>query len=438
MSLTRQRIAIVGAGWAGLAAAVELCQAGHQVTVYEMAPQAGGRARSLQDDASPYRLDNGQHILIGAYSACLDLMRTLGLDLEQSFLRQPLRLRYPDHEGLRLPPGPPLLSFVRAILSYSAWPLKARLHLLGRASAWLMQGFRCAPQLNVDQLCAGLPGIVRQELLDPLCVAALNTPARQASAQVFLRVLQDALFSGRGSADLLLPKRGLSELLAEPAQRWLMTSGAQVLLGHRVQALKPVNGLWQIETASPALKASESFDQVILACSAAQAVKLVAPWAADWAQAAQALRFEPIITVYLHAPDCSLPAAMVALQEGPNAPAQFAFDLGLLGHAPGLFAFVISGAADWVERGLAEAGAAVLQQAQQALAWQSPPTVYRVLAEKRATFACTPDLQRPAMRVSSGLWAAGDYIAGPYPATLEGAVRAGKNAAQAACRHETG
>ena len=117
---------------------------------------------------------------------------------------------------------------------------------------------------------------------------------------------------------------------------------------------------------------------------------------------------------------------MVAMHEGPDAPAQFAFDLGQLGHAPGLFAFVISDAAPWVERGLAETGQQCLAQAREALRWQSPPRVLQVRAEKRATFACTPGLQRPEAAIAPGLWAAGDYVAGPYPATLEGAVRAGQ------------
>lgn len=396
-----------------------------------MAQQLGGRARSLQEGPDEYRLDNGQHILIGAYTDSLGLMRKLGISLDQSLLRMPLRLRYPDHEGLSLPPGPALLSFVRGILSYKAWTLSARLQLMARATVWLLQGFRCKPELSVAQLCAGLPNVVRQELLDPLCVAALNTPSSQASAEVFLRVLHDALFSGRGSADLLLPRRGLSELMAEPAQQWLRRHGAQVFLGARVHALKQAADAWQLEISGATQGETQSFGQVVLACTSAQAAKLAEPWAPAWAQTAQALRFEPIVTVYLRSPGSALPAPMVALNEGSDAPAQFAFDLGALGHAPGLFAFVISGAADWVARGLKESGTATLQQALQAFKWRSPPEVYRVLAEKRATFACTPGLQRPGIQVARGLWAAGDYIAGPYPATLEGAVRAGKNAARA-------
>ena len=185
-----KRVAVVGGGWAGLAAAVTATQRGHQVTLIEMAGQLGGRARSVDG-----MFDNGQHILIGAYTQSLALLRSVGVDVNTALLRLPLRLRYPQHEGLRLPPGPPLLSFARGVLAHPGWPLAARLRFLAKASAWLMQGFRCAPSLTVEQLCAELPAIINTELIAPLCVAALNTPAQTASAAVFLRVLHDALFS---------------------------------------------------------------------------------------------------------------------------------------------------------------------------------------------------------------------------------------------------
>ena len=163
-----RRLAVVGAGWAGLAAAVQAVEAGWQVTVFEMAPQAGGRARSLMPRdrpgpataQGPWRPDNGQHILIGAYTATLALMR---------------------------------------------WSVADRLALLRHCSGRLLRGFRCKSSTTVQQHTAALPDAVRRELIDPLCVAALNTPAATASAAVFLRVLRDALFAGPGSSDLLIP-----------------------------------------------------------------------------------------------------------------------------------------------------------------------------------------------------------------------------------------
>ncbi|MDN3922989.1 hydroxysqualene dehydroxylase HpnE [Roseateles violae] len=415
------KIAVVGGGWAGLAAAVAATEQGHALTLIEIAPQLGGRARSIAGADGEPTLDNGQHILIGAYRESLALMRRVGVDPAQALQRLPLRLRYPDHEGLALPPGEPQWSFVRGVLAHRHWPLTSRLRLLATALRWRLGGFDCAASLSVAQLCASLPRIVKEELVEPLCVAALNTPAERASARVFLRVLGDALFGGAGGSDLLLPRRPLSALLAEPAGDWLRAQGAEIRLGSRAGALQAENGAWRLD--------GERFDKLILACPAGEAARLAADIAPAWAAQARALRFEPIVTVYLHSAGSTLPAPMLALRESAAAPAQFAFDLGQLGQHAGLFAFVISGAAPWVERGLAETGEAVLAQAMRELGWARPPRVLRVLAEKRATFACTPGLQRPAALIAPGLWAAGDHVAGPYPATLEGAVRSGLAAA---------
>lgn len=421
------RIAVIGAGWAGLAAAVQAVQRGAAVTLFEMAPQPGGRARQVETAAGTF--DNGQHILIGAYSATLALMRQVGADPQVLLQRRPLALAYPDGRGLVLPAGSPLPAFARAVLAARGWRLVDRLALLRTAAGWGLRGFRCAPGLTVQQLCASLPAAVRQDLVEPLCVAALNTPMAQASAQVFLRVLRDALFSGRGSADLLLPLAPLSALLPAPAWAWLQRQGATCLAGRRVQVLVRSGTAWQVD--------GEDFAGVVLACSATEAARLARPINPAWAQTAAALRYEPIVTVWLHDATLRLPQPMLALAAGDRAPAQFAFDLGALAGRPGVFAFVVSGAAGWVARGLPACGQAVLQQARQVFAghFAGPDDqVQRHLAaERRATFACTPALQRPPLAIAPGLVAAGDHVAGPYPATLEGAVRAGQAAALALC-----
>ncbi|WP_148661360.1 hydroxysqualene dehydroxylase HpnE [Roseateles chitosanitabidus] len=446
------RLAIIGGGWAGLAAAVEAASLGAAVTLFEMAPTLGGRARSLDGgqptadrradgaasaatqaatgsglpatSAGPV-LDNGQHILIGAYTESLALMRRVGVDPEAALRRMPLRLRYPERETLTLPPGPPTLAFLRGVLGCAAWSLGDRLRFLAASSAWTLRGFRCDPRLTVAELCAGLPRAVRDDLIDPLCVAALNTPAMQASAQVFLRVLKDALFSGPGSADLLLPRQGLSALLPEPARTWLLGRGAR-LHTRRVQRIEADGRGWSVD--------GETFDEAIVACSSVEAARLTRDLAPRWSAVTGAFEFQPIVTLYLESAGSALPAPMVALRESATEPAQFAFDLGQLGHPPGLFSLVVSGAAPWVARGLDVTGEAALAQARRHFVWKTEPRIVRVLSEKRATFACTPGLARPDAVIAPGLQAAGDYLAGPYPATLEGAVRSGLAAARSAMR----
>ena len=403
---------------------MRLVQRGAAVTLFEMAGQSGGRARQVSTRAGAF--DNGQHILIGAYTATLGLMRTVGVDPDALLLRRPLALRTPDGRGLQLPAGAAVPAFVRGVLGARGWRWTHRLALLQAAAVWQLRGFRCAPELTVQQLCASLPAAVHQDLIEPLCVAALNTPSALASAQVFLRVLQDALFAGPGSADLLLPRVPLSALLPDPALRWLAAAGVPCHIGHRVQRLcQGSNAGWQVDGAA--------FDGVVLACTATEAARLTTDLAPDWAQTAQRLAYQPIVTVYLADSRLHLPQPMLALPAGPAAPAQFVFDLGALDGAAGQFAFVVSGAGSALAQGLAACGQAVLAQARAEFdgAFRSPDAqVLRHLsAERRATFACTPGLQRPAQHIAPGLVAAGDYLAGPYPATLEGAVRSGEAAA---------
>ena len=469
-----KKVAVVGAGWAGLAAAVRLVQQGHQVTLLEMAAHPGGRARQVQPAQRSQRaecaecaggqqpdFDNGQHILIGAYHDTLALMRAVGADPQALLLRQPLVLRYPDGAGLALPKGRPMLAFARAVLGASGWTWRARLALLTTAGGWLKTGFQCAPALTVQQLCQGLPLVVQDNLIAPLCVAALNTPAESASAAVFLRVLKDALFAGAGGADLLLPRAPLSALLPHPAWTWLLQAGALCTLGQRVMALAPSDTGWRLLTAKGdapgAPHEGDTYNAVVLACTATEAARLAAPHQPGWAQRASALRYEPIVTAYLTSKTLRLPHPMLALRATPAEPAQFVFDLQAIGRLPDSFAWVVSGAGAWFGSadeprggasgtganpdtrtgggGLAACGAAVLRQARSTFpgAFDGPDSavLQHLSAERRATFACLPSLHRPTTVIAPGLVAAGDYIAGPYPATLEGAVRSGNAAAMA-------
>jgi squalene-associated FAD-dependent desaturase len=418
------KLAVVGAGWGGLAAAVAAAGAGHQVTVYEAARVLGGRARSLDVDlpgGGNTTLDNGQHIMIGAYVQTLTLMREVGVDPQQALLRLPLTLRFPDGDGLALPSWPAPWDAAAGILGARGWSWRDKFALLRAATGWQLARFSCAPHIPVAELCRGLTPRVNEELIDPLCVAALNTPAQRASGQVFLRVIRDALFGkghgGWGGSNLLIPREALGRLFPEAAAAWLAQRGGRVLMGHRVHAMARAEAGWHVD--------GDPFDAVLLACPPWEAARLVessgAP-ADDWLVRVHALGYEPIATVYTSGGP-ALPLPMLALRSSAEHPAQYVFDRAQLGGPDGLLAFVVS--ASQGDRETLQQQ--VLQQAA-ALGWNVQPV--QTVVEKRATFACVPGLRRPPVSIAPGLWACGDYVEGPYPATIEGAVRSGLEVAQ--------
>ncbi|MDB5858415.1 MAG: hypothetical protein JWQ76_2104 [Ramlibacter sp.] len=413
------RVAIVGAGWGGLAAAIAATGRGHAITVFEAARVPGGRARTLPvrlPDGGEALLDNGQHILIGAYLETLKLMEQVGVRLDDALLRLPLALRLPDGAGLKLPPWPSPLDAAAGILTARGWNWRDKLSLLRASFNWQRSGFQCPPLASVADLCVTLTPRVRAELIEPLCVSALNTPAARSSGTVFLRVLRDALFGrghGRwGGSNLLLPKQDLGRLFPQAAVAWLEGHGAEVRLGRRVQAVAATDARCAVD--------GERYDAVVLACPAPEAARLAAgaaPAGAAWARQAEALEHEAIATVYVTGGP-RLPLPMLTLRSGPEAPAQFVFDRAQLGGPAGLLAFVASAAAG--DRETLEAQ--VLAQAR-GLGWNVQPL--QTVVEKRATFACVPGVVRPPLAVAPRLWACGDYVEGPYPATIEGTVRSG-------------
>lgn len=415
------RVAIIGGGWAGLAAAVAATQRGHEVTLLEATRALGGRARTLAvrlPDGGEALLDNGQHILIGAYVATLRLMEEVGVRLDETLLRLPLVLQRPDGSGIALPDWPAPWDAVAGILRARGWDWRDKLSLLRASIGWQRSGFRCASGASVADLSADLTSKVREQLIEPLCVSALNTPAARSSGTVFLRVLKDALFGrghGRwGGSNLLLPRQDLGRLFPQAAQAWLQAQGATLRLGRRVQAIAATDARCAVD--------GERFDAVVLACPAGEAARLAreaGPAGMAWAAQADLLAHEAIATVYVTGGP-ALPLPMLALADGP---AQFVFDRARLGGPAGLLAFVVSAS----EGGREELETQVLAQAR-GLGWDVQPL--QTVVEKRATFACVPGLQRPPLPVAPRLWACGDFVAGPYPATLEGAVRSGLEVAE--------
>lgn len=406
------RIAVVGAGYAGMAAAAELAAAGASVDVFEASRTLGGRARAVEIDG--LKLDNGAHIMVGAYTETLRLMKLVGAP-EAALQKQPLHLEYPGHLRLIAPRLPAPLHLAWALLNAQGLLWKEKIAALRFMRALGKARYHLPRDITARQLIANQPPALRRFLWEPLCLAALNTSPDIASAQVFLNVLRDSLAASRAASDLLLPATDFSSLFPEPAARYVEAHNGRVHRGTRVRSLDELAG----------------FDHRILA---------VAPWhlpALAPAIALPALDWQPIATVYLQYPErVRLAFPMLGMLGGHG---QWVFDRGPLTGQSGLLAVVISGAGPWQELGHDKLGQTIHRELVPLLPGVVLPRKTWVIEEKRATFACTPNLARPATTTADPtLWLAGDYVAGDYPATIEGAVRSGVRAARSVLQSPRG
>ncbi len=421
------KVAVIGGGYAGMAAAVELAARGVQVDVFEASRTLGGRARAVELREG-VTADNGAHILVGAYRETLRLMRLVGADPEGLLQRMPLHLEYPGRFRLAAPTLPAPLHLAWALLAARGITLGEKLAAIAFMNALKASRFRLPEDTTVGELLDRhrQSSNLRRFLWEPLCVAALNTPAAQASAQVFANVLRDSLGAGRQASDLLLPRVDYSALFPEPAARYVESRGGWVRRGHRVQRLVRKGGGFAVDDFS-------GYDKAIIAVAPHHLSALLADWPslAPLAEQVGALAYEPIVTVYLAYPESvSLTYPMLGLAEGWG---QWVFDRGRLCGQAGLLAVVISAHGPHEAVDADTLADRVHAEVATLLPGLPPPRWSRVITEKRATFTCTANLRRPPGRTAEpGLFLAGDYVAGDYPATLEGAVRSGIAAAESA------
>lgn len=419
------RVAVIGGGYAGMAAAAELARNGVPVTVFETGRVLGGRARCVETDGE--RLDNGLHILLGAYRETLrliELVKDPGEPL--GLLRLPLELTIHPAFRLRAAHLPAPLHLFSALLRARGLDFGDRF-AAARFMAWAQYNrFRLAGDTSVSDLLSSKrqPDAVSRFLWNPLCVSALNTPPSQASAQVFLNVLRDSLNGSRADSDLLLPTLDFSALFPERAARYVEAHGGSVRLGVTVDAVRHDGNGFEL-TAD-----GERFSHAILAVSPHRAGALLAHYAelAPIVQMIDQFVYQPIYSVYLqYAPGSRLPFRMGGLETRYS---QWLFDRGQLCGQDGLIGVVISAGGAHQELGHDDLARAVHAELAENFPGLGEPRWHRVIAEKRATFSCTPGLLRPDnITQVAGLYLAGDYTASEYPATIESAVRSGVRAA---------
>ena len=419
------RVAVIGAGYAGLAAAVELAERQVPVTVFEAGRTLGGRARRVERHG--LSLDNGQHILVGAYAEMLRLMRRVGVDPDQALRRTPLSLHYPGRLRLRAPRWPAPLHLAWALATAKGVATADKLAAMQFMNCLRAAKFQLGHDMSVADLLDdhGQSGEMRRLVWEPLCLASLNTPPALASARVFLNVLRDTLGARRAASDLLLPRCDLSALFPDAAAAFLGRNGADIRTGTAVRRVAVADHGFQLNDAD-----DQRFSHAIIAAAPHQALPLFdnIPALDALRQTLMALTYEPIVTCYVAcSADVSLPEPMIGMAHGI---VQWLFDRGQLDGPRGLLAAVISAGGRHQDLPHEALAALVRDEVGSLLGRPLQPDWMQVIEEKRATFACTPGVNRPQCATPlPNLFLAGDYVASDYPATIESAVRSGVRAA---------
>nr|WP_089375592.1 hydroxysqualene dehydroxylase HpnE [Methylobacillus rhizosphaerae] len=427
-------VAIIGGGCAGLSAAAALARAGVRTTVFDSSHQLGGRARGIHWQG--LTLDNGQHILLGAYARTLELLHLCGVAPDHGLMRLPLKLDMANEFSLSCPqylPAP--LHILAGLLQARGLSISERLAAVHFMASLKLRNFHLPADMPLQQLLEKQPARLTQMLWEPLCLAAVNTPISEASAQVFLNVLRDSFARKKSDSDLLLPRADLSTLIAEPAARFIAQHGGYIKLNSAITSIQAHDDTLQLQDRYATVG---RFSHVVVATSPFRVAELLhdLPNMHALIDTCTALEYQPIYTIYLQYPaNTRLPDAMCGLA---NQLGQWVFDRGQLYGQEGLIAVVISAEGSHQNMPQETLATAVHHELQSAFPSirQVAPLWHKVIAEKRATFACRANMKRPLHATPhQRLWLAGDYVSTgdslqDYPATIEGAIRSGFQVAE--------
>lgn len=411
-----KRVHVVGAGLAGLSAAVRLADQGARVVVWEQAGEAGGRARSFHDARLDRVIDNGNHLLLSGNRSALDYLALLGAE---DRLVGPHGARFDfldlatgERWCIDLNRGPVPL-----------WVMSRRRRVAGTSLADYLSGLKLltAGDRTVFDLFGG-QGQIYRRFWEPFAVAVLNTDPKIAAARLLVPVIRETLARGGARSRPLIARRGLSDTFVTPALEYLTRHAGDVRFGHRITGLE--RGERRIEALATA-RSSEPIvhgDAVVLA---------VPPWTAGEMLPGLAVprRFAPIVNVHLRIDEARSPLIPHPLIGLIGGTAQWLFV------RDDVASVTVSAAHALAEATAEEVVARVWKDVATALGLDPerlPPA--RVIKERRATFEAIPCeiARRPSTRTAfTNLVLAGDWTDTGLPSTIESAIRSGEKAARA-------
>lgn len=440
-------VVVVGAGCAGLAAAVRLSSQGARVVVVEQAPRLGGRTSSFTDRESGERLDNGQHVLFGCYRDTYELLRQIGA-AGHAPLQQTLALTIaggPSGRGhvLACPDLPSPWHLLLGLMMWDAVPFADRLavrHLSHVLSSARRDGAeataaRVDPSLTVSQWLNAQhqSAQMRRWLWDPLVFAALNQSPDEAAARPFVRVLAEMFGPRAEDSAIGLPRVPLDELIALPAIKAIESHGGVVMTKRPAKVVVTGDRIAHVKVGDAIVRAPAVISAVPWHAFQALWDETIPSSLADIATNAAAMKSSPIVTVNLWFDRDVMPAStpFVGLADGT---VQWFFGRKALVGSGTHVSAVTSGALEILRLENDDVIARVEADARGALPGTQGAVLRRALVvrEPRATFTLSPDAPpRPgAMTGLAGFVLAGDWTDTGLPATIEGAVRSGFTAAR--------
>ena len=428
--------AVIGGGFAGIAAAVSLARAGRRVLLVEARGRLGGRATTLIDRATGEPVDNGQHVMFGCYRETLALLDTLG-QRDKVYVQPALHVPFIGPDGarhdLRCAALPAPMNLALGLLRWKALDARDRVRA-ARLFISLMRGGEPAPDETVTAWLVrmGQTRRLRGWLWEPLAIAALNESPDVAAAAMFTPVLRELFSGGARAASLAWPAVPLLDLYGLPAARYLESRGGTVRLGRPARVAR--------DGASFSVRAGDERFQ-------APAVIAAVPWHAfgtlfedgipaeleSIARNAAAMTAVPIVTVNLWYDRPVFDGRELPFCGFVGRTAQWAFDRrGLTGTAASHVSVITSAASGLSERADTAIIDIITRDLAEAMPLARAATVTRatVIREKQATFSVRPGSPvRPEEGTPlPGFYLAGDWLRTGLPGTIEGAVRSGNRA----------